>query len=541
MSLPLHATASTAGALFGSSSFIVPDYQREYAWTDDEVKQFWSDLQDSLSGEPYFLGLIILAGEDDRKYVVDGQQRIITLSILAATIRQECISRGRRALADVVESTFLKVVSYKTDAKLPRSELSDPDDNSSFSEIIDSDDVALEIPDLENHQDGVSARLWSSYKLLRSSLRAHIKADPFGLLGKWVEFITEKLYFATFNHPDKETAYRVFEVINDRGKDLTNADLLKNYVLSQSGERRIQVYAEWQRLSKMFGRENLNNFVQFIRHVVTVSSGYVLPRDLYSFLKDDAERSGRARLRPLELVEHMTAAAPLYGQMVDPSADGPASAMEAGAFQALDDLSVITVRPILLALHDVPDRDEGVEYLLRLVVRRIVVGSLGTGNIERRFGDAARDIREGGRWQVLQRDLADLNPPKDDFVRQIAKRPMSKKTLSFLRRSIVQNTITPHGIGTLHFISGKNPEEREGEGVGAYHGTIGNSFLSNFDRRPTGVDTWDEFKEVMLPSAIPGERRDLLADRAQWLADDAEQVGQILAAAAGDLWYPAEP
>ena len=542
MSTPLHATAATAGSLFGTSSFLVPDYQREYAWTDDEVKQFWADLSGNLSGESYFLGLIILAGEEDRRYVVDGQQRIITLSILAAAIRQECLDRGRKALADVVETTFLKVVNYKTDEKLPRTVLADIDDNQSFFTIIDNSGAALQIPQLDEQQDGISARLWSSFRLLRDRLKGNIRADPFAKLGEWVEFITEKLYFAIFNHPDKETAYRVFEVVNDRGRDLTTADLLKNFVLSQSGDQREAIYLEWKRLSKIFGRDNLNNFVQFIRHVVTVRSGYVLPRDLYSFLKDGPETGPKQRPLPLALVQHMSDASPLYEQMVDPSAEGPATAVEAGAFQVLDALSVIAVRPILLALHDVPDRDDGVDYLLRLVVRRIVVGSLGTGNIERRFGDAARQIREEQSWRVLERDLADLNPAREDFVQQLRRRPMSKATLTFLRRSILQQTVTPNSIGTLHFIATKNANDdaANGEGVGQYQATLGNTFLAAVDRRPIGVDNWDAFKAVMFPLGVPGERLALLGDRDAWRARDAEEVGAALAEDAGLIWYPAE-
>ncbi len=521
---------------------MVPDYQREYAWTDDEVRQFWADLSGNLSGESYFLGLIILAGEGDRRYVVDGQQRIITLSLLAAAIRQECLDRGRKALADVVDTTFLKVVDYKTDERLPRTILVDKDDNDSFFIIIDNDAPGLQIPALNEYEDGISARLWRSFQVLRDKLRAHIKSDPFSRLGDWVEFITEKLYFAIFNHPDKETAYRVFEVVNDRGRDLTTADLLKNFVLSQSGDQRAAIYDEWRRLSKIFGRDNLNNFVQFIRHVVTVRSGYVLPRDLYSFLKDGPESGPKQRPLPLALVHYMSAAAPLYEQMVDPTAEGPATAVEAGAFQALDALSVIAVRPILLALHEVPDRDDGVEYLLRLVVRRIAVGSLGTGNIERRFGDVARQIREEQNWQVLARDLADLNPSREEFVQQLSRRPMSKPTLTFLRRSILQATVTPSSIGTLHFIVPKpaNGEEAAEGGIGRYQSTLGNTFLSLVDRRPIGIDGWSAFKDVMFPTAAPDEQLDLFADRASWRAEDVEEVGAILAERAGRIWYPGE-
>ena len=79
MQTELNANASTAGALFSSSMFEVPPFQREYSWTEDEVREFFKDIQTALDNESYFLGLIILTDEKSRKQIVDGQQRIVTL------------------------------------------------------------------------------------------------------------------------------------------------------------------------------------------------------------------------------------------------------------------------------------------------------------------------------------------------------------------------------------------------------------------------------------------------------------------------------
>ena len=70
-----------------------------------------------------------------------------------------------------------------------------------------------------------------SYKYLQQHLQDDLKKDPFKRLGKWSEFITNKVYFAIFIHPDPSSAYQVYQVINTRGVELTTADLLNNYVL----------------------------------------------------------------------------------------------------------------------------------------------------------------------------------------------------------------------------------------------------------------------------------------------------------------------
>lgn len=117
---------------------------------------------------------------------------------------------------------------------------------------------------------------------------------------------------------------------------------------------------------------------------------------------------------------------PLYLQMVDPSLPGPGDPEALKVFAALNSLGVIAVRPILLALAAAPKTLQGMRYLLRLVVRRIVVGNLGTGNVERRFGEAAKAVHDTGDWTVLRRDLADLNPSRDEFVEQLRKRSLQQ-------------------------------------------------------------------------------------------------------------------
>ena len=155
---------------------------------------------------------------------------------------------------------------------------------------------------------------------------------------------------------------------------------------------------------------------------------------------------------PDQLMDALSNNLPLYLQMIDPTADGPADARALKIFSALNNLGVIAVRPILLAVSAAPDSLAGLEYVLRLVVRRIIVGNLGTGNIERRFVKPPKKVHDGGDWMSLETDLRDLNPPRQQFEDQAQRRSFNKGTLTFLRRSIVSREMTPPDEGTLHFI-----------------------------------------------------------------------------------------
>jgi len=360
-------------------------------------------------------------------------------------------------------------------------------------------------------------------------------------MGSWADFLNFRLYFAVFVHPNPSSAYQVFEVINTRGKELTTADLLKNHILSQTPPpERQTVYEKWQAIADQFEADGSNNFVQYIRHVVTVRDGHVLPKDLFSFLAGRLRGQKRPPHSPSKLLEILEADLALYLQMIDPSLGGPADREMLAVFTALNSLGVIAVRPILLAIFRTATALDGMHYILRLVVRRIIVGNLGTGNVERRFGEAAKHVREEGRWDVLTRDLRDLDPDIDDFVDQIRKRSFNKAVLAFMRRSAVQQTMTPQAIGSLHFICPRQAEDWPGmdeEARAFWSSTIGNTFLSAAARRAPNTNSWDAFQEKMLDTAVEGELVGTLADIPSWGSADIEHVGHIVADLAADVWY----
>lgn len=540
MSSPLNADASTVGALFSNTSFEIPQYQREYSWQEDEVADFWLDLRNSLDVDSYFLGLVILTNEGRRKHVVDGQQRIVTLTLLATALYFEATQRGRAALADRIKAEFLKSIDYETDETHPRVKLSDANDNNTLQIIIDSGETPQGLRD-----DGsVSAHIAASFKYIKEKLAEDLSPDPFKRLGKWTEFLTNRVYFAVFVHPDSATAYQVFEVINTRGRDLTTADLLKNFVLSQTAKHnRNSRYEEWRQMAQRFQPEGSSNtFVQFIRHAVTVENGHILPKDLFKFLAQRQEMQGKNPPTPDRLMKILQGYLPQYLQMIDPSLAGPANENSLKVYGALNALGVITVRPILLATERLENAEEGIAETLKLVVRRMVVGNLGTGNVERRLAETARKIHQENNWLPLKTDLIDLNPSKDEFIEKLRQRSLNKNVLTFLRRSIIQKSITPEPEGMLHHIWPRNAAEHwsqmSAEEGSFWAATIGNTFMSSLKRRPVEAsEGWQGFKKTMLGSASFGEWCEKLEGIEEWSPGEVEQIGRELACAAAEIWY----
>nr|WP_277751883.1 DUF262 domain-containing protein [Dankookia rubra] len=476
----------------------------------------------------------MLTDEQGKKKIVDGQQRIVTLTLLSAALYHEAKARKRGALADRLSANFLYSINYETDEINPRVALTDAADNTTLQYIIANGSVPA-----DTDAASVSAELIKSFSFLRKELREDLNQDPFKRLGKWTEFITHKLYFAVFIHPTPASAYQVFEVINTRGRDLTTADLLKNFTISQSPPAmRGSVYERWKNIAENFQSDGAN-FVQYIRHAVTVGSGHILPKDLFSFLAARKPRVSRSPPTSIQLLELLEQRLPLYLQMIDTSLPGPAGSAALGVFGALNRLNVITVRPLMMAIFDVPDREKGLEQLLRLVTRRIVVGNLGTGNIERRFAETARRVHQIGSWQEPLLDLLDLSPEKDTFREILQKRTLNKDVLFYLKNAICSKCLLPKVYYPLHFIIPKTMQHHPSffEGELSYWGnTIGNTFLSTSDKR-LGAAEWSDFKNVMLPTAAPGEYVELLDQYGDWDANAIRTSGKIAAEIAAEIWY----
>ncbi|QXB18795.1 Uncharacterized conserved protein, contains ParB-like and HNH nuclease domains [Corynebacterium coyleae] len=531
MALYLDGKSLTAGELFHNHRFLIPQYQREYAWGKAEVEEFMRDLAGALT-EDYFIGLIILAGEDDEKEVVDGQQRLVTITLLAHHLVNLAVRSERHALATRLDSTFLREIDYTSDEERPRLRLSSTSDNSALLHILGVDhETTLNVaqqggtPNKEviNTSDlDTAANLLEASSAIRTFLENDLGEDTFKRLGAWAEFLTNRLYIARFILPDVNAAYRTFETINARGKNLTTADLLKSYVLSQAPDgSEDDFYSRWLMLQADLGDAKRNTLVQFIRHAFTLQRGYVLPRDLYD------ELTGRGTKNPAlpgaDVLKMLENEIDVYRQINNPNLSGPSSDLSLRVFHILSRLNVQGVRPILLAISHQKDAEEGYKQVLRLVVTRMTVGNLGTGAIDRRFGETAKRIVEMNSWREPLTELQnELMPDREKFFQAVRDRSMNRNLLELLRASALSGEIAPVLSNTLHLVKPKNGDwgSADQQSVSRWVNTIGNTVFATASRRPNGTSDWNTFLEDFLPLAEEaGEDVQRFRTYESWVSD----------------------
>ena len=266
----------SVGELFGERfAFFVPPYQRMYAWTTEHAGELLEDLLGYLGNSddqmdelnPYFLGSIVLIkGSRPEAQIVDGQQRLITLTILLAALRAlvpdqfaESITRRLYEPADPLNNIPAR---YRL---VPKER-----DTHFFQEYIQSEGG---IQRLRSH---IHHGLSDSQSNMRDNALhylQHISALPETQRIRLAQFIIQRCLLVAISTPDLNSAYRIFSVLNDRGLDLSPADILKAEIIGQIPTQAQQEYtARWESTEETLGRDGFNELLSHIRAIYAKSS-----------------------------------------------------------------------------------------------------------------------------------------------------------------------------------------------------------------------------------------------------------------------------
>ncbi|WEH16931.1 DUF262 domain-containing protein [Streptomyces sp. VNUA24] len=400
----------------------VPIYQRSYRWRPDaEVSQYWSDLRHAFGEtDEYFLGTVVLTTEGDsaRKTIIDGQQRIVTTSLLLAAIRDHLESRGNEKFS-VIERDYLAKETLQSEGKDPRLILN-PEDDSIFASIVsgDADPKAA---------DSKAPAVMKGYAFLSEAVGE--VADSVGdeaekRLLQWATFLRERVRLGVIEVPSESDAYVIFETLNNRGADLTTADLLKNYIFGKAGSELDKVRDYWMRtLGALELSAADSKFTAFLRHYWSSRYGLTRERDLYAKIKEKVRTKSQASQFTIDL----SRAAEKYSAITNPGHEFWTTLDHAGKadLQILARFNLAPNRALLLAAMDKFSAVE-LKKLLRAAVswsvRGTVTETINSGTTEERYCDAAVAIRSGQVKTVksVRERLGSTIPSDDQFKEAFA-------------------------------------------------------------------------------------------------------------------------
>lgn len=235
----------TIKQLFNNSDSLyqIPRYQRPYKWTDEQVDKLWEDLTEAYENETesYFLGSVITAApKESSSYldIVDGQQRITTLMILFAVVRDLFKNLNRDPAKQDPANITIRTIksSILADDEFNRLKLyTHINHQTEFENLIISADTSKIV---KPRKKEILQDEEPRFKFLNTAAIFKEK-----LLAKGEEYVGGLMNYL-FNHvrliwidcTSKDFAIKLFQVLNDRGLDLTNADLIKSFLIQKLEE-----------------------------------------------------------------------------------------------------------------------------------------------------------------------------------------------------------------------------------------------------------------------------------------------------------------
>lgn len=254
--------------------FEIPDYQRPYRWGTDQALQLLDDLEESLErdpDDPYFLGSLVLVQRSETQFdVIDGQQRLTTLSLLFSVLRDLSSGKFAGELADLVLEPGSELAGI---APKPRLALR-KQDRSFFSKYVQAPGNIGALIELTD-----SAAESEPQRAIRNNASALYKR-----LLTWDEskrrllatLASTRTFLVVVSTPDLNSAYRIFSVMNARGLDLAPADIFKSKVIGSLDEE--SDYAkQWEAAEEALGSED---FTELFRDLRTVVNGDRARREL---------------------------------------------------------------------------------------------------------------------------------------------------------------------------------------------------------------------------------------------------------------------
>lgn len=250
-------------------AFSIPGYQRPYSWTTEQAGELLDDLLDFMgtaehsgsSINPYFLGSIVLIkGLGREAEVVDGQQRLTTLTILLSAIRELANEDDKQHLTSFL---YEKANPYSGTVDRYRLTLR-PRDAEFFRDYVQKEGgITL----LDNLNEVLSD---SKQNVKNNALyfRTKLEGLPSTLRQSLGQFILLRCYVVVVATPDLDSAYRIFSVLNDRGLDLSHTDILKSEIIGKIPEDLQEEYTDrWESTEDDLGRGAFGSLFGHIRMV----------------------------------------------------------------------------------------------------------------------------------------------------------------------------------------------------------------------------------------------------------------------------------
>ncbi len=399
--------------------FVIPIYQRVYSWEKEQCKQLWDDIiktggNDQIEG--HFIGSIVFVHDGiyttnyNELLIIDGQQRLTTITLLLTALRDHLSDEDEfleKFSRQKIQNRYLINSDEKGDKRF-KLILSEPDRDTLLS-LIDKNKRKPSEPSL---------KIVENFKLFEKWIRKN--TDKLETIFKGLE----KLMVVEISlERDKDNPQLIFESMNSTGKDLTQTDLIRNYILMGLEPEKQEIFYKkyWRAMEEDF-KQNETLFNQFVRHYLTIKTREIPNiNKVYEAFKSYQQERG---IETEALLQDLQKYCGFFCQIVFKKEDDKDLNKALGF---LVDLEMDVIYPLLLELYS--DYSDGILsnqdfipiiYLIESYICRRAVCGLGTNSLNKVFPSFTKRIQKDEYFESLKAHFVYLTekqrfPNNDEF------------------------------------------------------------------------------------------------------------------------------
>ncbi|GAA7202989.1 DUF262 and DUF1524 domain-containing protein [Helicobacter pylori] len=389
------------------NQLVIPIYQRLYSWEKEQCKQLWDDIikiggNDKMDG--HFIGFILyvldrITHSNNALLIIDGQQRLTTITLLLIALRNHLSDEVKR---EEIEDHYL-INSDKDGDKKFRLILSESDKDTLLS-LIDKDRRKPSEP---------SSKIAENFKLFEEWIRKN--TDKLETIFKGLE----KLMIVEIAlEKGKDEPQLIFESMNSKGIELTQTDLIRNYIIMETEtEKQEGFYNKYWRAMEEEFKQNKELFDRFVRHYLTIKTREIPNiNKVYVALKDYRQKEG---IGIEDLLKDLQKYCGYFCQIVFKKEDDKDLNK---ALSFLVDLEKDVIYPLLLELYSdykdgvLSDRDFiPIIYLTESYICRRAVCGLGANGLNKIFASFTKKINKDQYLESIKAHFLSLEKTTGKF------------------------------------------------------------------------------------------------------------------------------
>lgn len=394
-------------------TYVVPRFQRNYAWEKEQISDLWDDLISTAAGdEDYFIGSMVFTPHKDKNKtkILDGQQRLATILLLLSALKsvlKEFLIEGSKEWIEEI-NRIAYTIDISTLSKNPKLELN-REDKKFFEEVILNE--RLINTNFKSHK-----RIENAYKFFKNRLKEGIEKEGSEFVKKVLNALFDKFLLIEIQVDSDVNAHIIFETLNDRGLELSVSDLVKNYIFSISGDKNLNdVMRMWEDMINTIGDLNVT---KFFRHFWL--SKYKLVR------KDDIYKEIKSRVTSYNVkkfMEVISEDAVIYSNLKNPSHEFWGDEIIEDLLDELNTLKAEQVYILLLALYRKFYDDNKkifvkmLKLLINFTMRYNTICKFNPNELERLYSSLSIKLRNDEiKREDVEKEIRKFSPPEEQFL-----------------------------------------------------------------------------------------------------------------------------